>query len=131
MEKITRKTAPTLTNFELNVLLPILIKGLKTKKGKENAVTRNQIICGLRNNGLRIGIGLLQKLINYIKMNDLVKGLMASPMGYYIAITEEELVGYERDLLHRELTIKDVRMSVKRQRTALFSEFKLIEVPLF
>ena len=131
MKKTTTKPTPQLTNFEQNVLLPILIRGLKTKTGKENAVTRNQIICGLRNNGLAISLALLQKLINYIKINDLVKGLMASPTGYYIANTEQELVGYEQNLLQRELTIKDVRMSVKRQRTALYSELKLIEVPLF
>ena len=131
MEKMRRKTAPPLTNFEQNVLLPILIRGLKTKKGKENAVTRHQIICGLSRNGLKIGLAHLQKLINYIKRNDLVEGLMASPMGYYIANTEEELVAYEQGLLHRELIIKDVRMSVRRQRTALYSQLKLIDVPLF
>ena len=51
MKSKLKKSTYSLTDYDLNVLLPLLIKGLEQKKEKTNAVTANQIVCGLQRNG--------------------------------------------------------------------------------
>ncbi|NLZ96259.1 MAG: hypothetical protein GX921_10620 [Bacteroidales bacterium] len=116
-----KKETQGLSNYDLNVLLPILIKGLKTKKGKANAVNGKQIIERLRNHGLMINTRSMGMLIRYIRTNDLIEGLMASSAGYYISNNEYELANYEASLLGREESIRDMRISMQRQRRKMFA----------
>ncbi len=122
MKKVLKERASSLSSYELNVLLPILIKGLEQKKEKTNAVTANQIVYGLQRNGLKINKKHVFILIGYIRMNDLVVGLMASSVGYYITNNEKELIKYEKSLMSKEIEIRKVRMSMKRQRAAMFKK---------
>ena len=77
MKKELNVKTNTLSNYEQNVLLPILIKGLEMKKGKQNAVTNKQMVRGLQSFGLKIDVRRVCKLISYIRTNDLIVGLMA------------------------------------------------------
>ena len=120
-----------LSNYELNVLLPVLKKGLETKKGKSNAVKGKQIMEGLINNGVKVNERQMHRIINYIRMNDLIAGLMASHNGYYISCSAEELIDYEKSLLSREAALKEVRMSIKRQRKTLYSQLAQKKTQLF
>ena len=110
-----------LSNYDLNVLLPMLKKGLETKKGKANAVNGKQIIEGLRSHGLKINNRSMVVLINYIRTNDLIEGLMASQAGYYVSNNEYELANYEARLLGREVSLRNVRLSMQRQRRKMFA----------
>ena len=121
----------SLSNYELNVLLPILKKGLEKKNGRINAVKGKQIIEGLKSHGLKISERQMQRLINHIRMNDLIAGLMASSKGYYISCSAEELMDYENRLLSREEAIKEVRMSIERQRKILYSQLAQRQTQLF
>ena len=129
-KKMKKETCP-LSNYDLNVLLPILIKGLEMKKEKTNAVTANQIVCGLQCNGLKINKKHVFRLISYIRQNDLVVGLMASSVGYYITNSEQELIKYEERLMKREAALKKVRMTMKRQRAAMFNKERHKQTQLF
>ena len=120
MKNELRKESRALSSYELNVLLPILIKGLEMKKGRTNAVTKNQIMLSIKKHGLKINHSGLSKLIKHIRVNDLIVGLMASPDGYFITNNEQELIKYEDSLMGREAALRKLRMSIKRQRTALF-----------
>ena len=122
MRRELKKETCRLSVYEQNVLLPILIKGLEIKKGKQNAVTNKQIVQSLRGHGLKINQRSVCRLINNIRMNDLVEGLMASPKGYYISEDEREFMDYEVSLLGREMAIRRVRMSIQRQRKTMFSK---------
>ena len=115
-----------ITIYEQNVLLPILIKGLEMKKGKMNAVTSIQIIMGMKKHGLNINNTSVNKLINYIRTNDLIDGLMATSLGYFITNSENELINYEATLLCREMALRKVRMSMQRQRRSMFTEDKKV-----
>ena len=112
----------SLSKYELNVLLPILMKGLEMKKGKTNAVTSIQIVMGMKKHGLNINNTSVNKLINYIRKNDLIVGLMGSALGYYIISSEQEFIDYEDNLMGREAALRRVRMCIKRQRRSLFAE---------
>ncbi len=117
----SNETSP-LNDYELRVLLPVILAGLKDKQGKRNAVTNGYIIGRLKAQGYRIDAVRLRKIINHIRTNDHLPGLIATSEGYYLATTEAELMDYEDSLRGREEAIKAVRLSIARQRCILYAD---------
>lgn len=115
------ETAP-LTEYEENVLLPLVLRGLKTKIGKENAVTNRTIVQRLNIAGYTVTEPRIRKLINHIRMTDLLPGLIATSGGYFLATSEAELLDYEQSLIGREDAIKQVRLAIARQRRILYND---------
>lgn len=115
-----RETQP-LTEYEIGVLLPLLVKGLQTKLGRENAVTNKHIVNALKG-AYKLNEARVRKIINHIRTNDLVPGLIATSEGYFIATTEAELLEYEESLKGREDAIREVRLSIARQRRILYQQ---------
>ena len=122
MKRRVKREARPLNIYEQSVLLPILVNALKTKKGKKNAVTSTQIVEALRSHGMRINERNVCRIVNHIRMNDLIVGLMGSSAGYYIMSSEQEFISYEESLLSREAALKKVRLCMKRQRRSMFSQ---------
>lgn len=121
IQGFTEQTEP-LTEYEVETLLPQLVRGLRTKIGKSMSVTNKAIIDGMKRNlGLSISDARVRKLINHIRNNDLVPCLIATSQGYYIAESEQELKDYEDSLLGREEAIRSVRLSIQRQRKRKYS----------
>ncbi len=112
-------TAP-LTDEERYRLVPAVVNILKAAKGRRRAVTNNDIATILRDEGRKPSSARIRKLINHIRNNDLIIGLIATSNGYYIASCEEELIEYEDSLRGREEAIKAVRLSIARQRRKLY-----------
>ena len=117
----SNETSP-LNDYELRVLLPVILAGLKDKQGKRNAVTNGYIIGRLKQQGYRIDAPRLRKVINHIRTNDLIPGLIATSEGYFLAEDEQELMDYEDSLRGREEAIKADRMAIARQRRMLYTE---------
>jgi hypothetical protein len=113
-----KETHP-LTDYELGVLLPVLVRGLITKLGHDRAVTNGYIVATLKPT-YKISEARVRKIINHIRTHDLVPGLIATSEGYFIAETEAELVEYEESLKGREDAIREVRQSIARQRRILY-----------
>lgn len=111
-----------LNDYEQNKLLPIVIMGLREKKGKENAVTSHYIVKSLKKLDYKIDGPRLRKIINHIRTNDMILGLIATSDGYYIAGSESDLKDYEESLLGREEAIRKVRESINRHRKMLFGQ---------
>ena len=104
-----------LTDYERDVLVPVMIRGLISKVGKAKAVTNKHIVACMKAD-YKISDARVRKVINFIRCNDLVPCLIATSDGYYIAETEPELKDYEESLLGREEAIRAVRLSISRQR---------------
>ena len=131
MKNKLKKTPSNLSNYEQNVLLPIFINALKEKKEKENAVTCKQMVEALQRHGLKLNERNVGRIINYIRLNDLIVGLMASREGYYTTNNEQELMSYEKRLLKYEASLREMRMSIIRQRRAMFMKNKERQTQLF
>jgi len=116
----SNETSP-LNEYELRVLLPVILAGLKGKHGKRNAVT-NIYIIGRLKTAYKIDAARLRKIINHIRTNDLLPGLIATSEGYFLASNEKELMDYEDSLRGREEAIKAVRLAIARQRRMLYTE---------
>jgi hypothetical protein len=110
-----------LTDYESNVLLPVIILGLAAKKGNENAVTNKHIVSVLKGK-YSLNEARVRKIINHIRTNDLIPGLIATSEGYFIAETEAELLDYEEILKGREDAIRAVRLAIARQRRILYQK---------
>lgn len=115
------ETAP-LTEYEESVILPIVLRGLRNKVGKANAVTNRTIVQRLNIAGHTTTEPRIRKIINHIRMTDLLPGLIATSGGYFLATSEAELLDYEQSLLGREDAIKQVRLAIARQRRILYND---------
>lgn len=112
-----------LTEYEEQHLLPQIVRGLQLKVGKANAVTNGAIVKGMKANlNLRTTEPRVRKIINHIRVHDLVPCLIATSQGYYIAESEQELKEYEESLLGREEAIRNVRLSIQRQRNRKYHQ---------
>lgn len=121
IKNFEEQTAP-LSEYEEKTLVPVFIRGLITKVGKDNAITNGQIVTAMKGAGYRISDTRVRKIINHIRINGLVQGVIATSDGYYIATTEQELADYEESLLGRENAIRAVRLSMARQRKDMFQK---------
>ena len=106
-----QETQP-LNDYEMGVLLPLLVRGLRTKIGRENTLKGSYKLNDAR----------VRKIINHIRTNDLIPGLIATSEGYFIAQSEAELLEYEESLKGREDAIRAVRLSIARQRRILYEQ---------
>ncbi|MCQ2301429.1 MAG: hypothetical protein MJZ94_02230 [Bacteroidales bacterium] len=109
-----RETAP-LSTYEEETLLPIMIKCLELKRGKENAVT-NKVMCErMKEYGYNIDETKVRKIINHIRINYLIDCLMATSKGYYISDDPKEIHDYIQSLKSREEAIRSVRLAIEEQ----------------
>ena len=115
IEFCEKETAP-LTDYERDILLPMMVRCLKRHVGKDNAVTNRQMIDGLEAKGFVVGSSArVRKLINRIRVDGLIECLMAGSVGYYITDDEAEMKGYIDSLKGREEAICAVRMAMEEQ----------------
>ena len=107
-----------LSDYELKVVIPLLIKGFKTKIGKENSIT-NVNICKLVNENSNLKIKLneprVRKCIAFLRYNNCVPRLVATSKGYWVASNKQELIDWEETLQSRIDAIIDIRDYAKNQ----------------
>lgn len=103
-----------LNEYELS-LLPNIVKRLKSKVGAENAVTSTEVIKAYKIAGFKMTGPRWRKIINHIRVNNLVELLISTSKGYYIATTEEEVRNYLESLKQRINSITSVYDSLEYQ----------------
>lgn len=119
LKNFESETRP-LTEYEISVVLPVLVSCLEKKVGKENVISNAEMVGALVDADYRTNDRRVRKIINKIRIDCLVNGLVATNLGYYVATTEEELFDYEESLLGREDAIRAVRLSIRKQRKEMF-----------
>lgn len=110
----TNETKP-LSEYERDTLTPIIVRGLSMKIGKERAIKNSEICARLRMQGYRIDNARLRKVINHIRVNALLPGVIATSEGYYIATTKTEMADYIASLESRESAIHEVSVALRKQ----------------
>ena len=110
----TQQTEP-LNEYERDTLLPVICRGLATKVGEAKAITNTAITKAMRGAGYQLTEARLRKIINHIRTTGMVKWLIATSKGYYIATSVAEVEDYIGSLRGREDAIRAVRESMERQ----------------
>ena len=104
-----------LTEYELKVV-PIVVNILKSRLGRENAITNNNLVTRMSKLGFSsMTPERMRKLINHIRLYDLLDCLVASSKGYYISNDEKEISDYIGSLRGREEAIRAVRLALEAQ----------------
>lgn len=102
-----------LTEYETETLLPIVVKGLERKYGKQNAITNKKICEALKNKGYKITEPRLRKIIHHIRVEQLIVGLCCNSKGYYVTDSIEELGRYVESLAQRIRSQQSIYKSMK------------------
>jgi hypothetical protein len=97
-----------LNEDEKNILVPCLVKGFHQMVGKANAFTNKQCCDKLRKLGHDINDARFRKLVHYIRVHNLVPGLIATATGYYKAADKNELELYLISLRERKRSIEEI-----------------------
>jgi hypothetical protein len=100
-----------LTQYEVEVLVPIMVKGLSTKIGQDNAITNIKIRSRLREKDIDITDSKIRKIINYIRVNKLIVNLLATSKGYFISNDPAEINKYKESLISRANSILNLAKS--------------------
>ena len=108
-----------LSEYEQDTLCPVIARGLSSKIGKAKAITNKQICQAMVKAGYEISDASLRKIINHIRISGMVKCVIATSAGYYIAQTKEEMKTYLDSLVGREQAIAAVRESLEQQMEAM------------
>jgi hypothetical protein len=99
-----------LTDHEREVLVPLFVKALQKKVGVANAITAAQMTNGMKTNLGEIITGpRIRKIINYIRNQWLVPGLVATSKGYHIESDPHEVFKYIESLTGRINAIREIR----------------------
>ena len=69
------------------------------------------MVAALKGLGYKVSEARIRKLIHYIRVNRLVKNIIATSKGYYIATTEEEIKSFVESLQQRINSIEEVKNS--------------------
>lgn len=111
-----------LTEYELK-LVPIVVNILKSRLGKEEAITNNNLVNRMNTLGFSsMTPERVRKIINHIRIYDLLDCLVASSKGYYISNNEKEISDYIDSLRGREEAIRAVRLALEAQLGRLEKE---------
>jgi len=104
-----------LTEYERDTLLPVIVRGLANKFGEARAITNTAITKAMRGAGYQLTEARLRKIINHIRITGMIRWLIATSKGYYIATSVDEMRQYIESLRGREDAIRAVRESMEKQ----------------
>jgi hypothetical protein len=79
--------------------------------GEANAITSQEIIAKMELVGCRMTGARVRKIINYIRINKLVRNLVATSKGYYVESDPEKIREYVKGLKERAAAILAVAES--------------------
>lgn len=105
----------SLTEYEEQTLLPVMVKCLQRHIGIDTAISNRAMCEALDKKGYSINEKRIRKVINYIRVNGLVDCLVACSKGYYVASTRSEVQCHISSLQGREEAIRAVRNALERQ----------------
>lgn len=90
-----------LSQAELNIAR-ILGEAFNSRKpGGENAICERKISEVLKTKGINVSGSRIRKIINYMRNNEIVKGLCANNEGYFVEQTPEEFQNFIISLKQR------------------------------
>lgn len=118
IKNFERETCP-LTEYEKEELVPLVIQVLQHCKGKKYALSNKNFI-NRWGGGYKLTPVRFRKVINHIRNKGLIKGLVATSKGYYIAQSRQELEDYTKSLQGREDALKELRRNMTKQMNKLF-----------
>lgn len=124
LEGFIEETCP-LNDFEKG-LLDGFVSAFIRRVGKEQAITNKEIQETYKANGTTLSDARVRKIINHIRMNNLVPGLIATSRGYYVSKDPAEVLSWIKSLHGRETAISAIRSNVLNYLSILLTKTKTV-----
>lgn len=115
MIKGFEKETAELNDYERNHLLPLVVEKLSTAIGKSNAVKSGTLVYEIKLKGSKNDSARIRKVVHEIRAKGLIKNLMATSNGYYIATSKKDIEVYIQSLRQREDSIREIRTALIKQ----------------
>lgn len=107
------ETAP-LNEYEERTLLPIIANWLR-QTNKLKPIINKKATIFLNNKGYKINEARFRKIVNAIRMRDIVPNVVATSKGYYVSSDAEEVAAYIQSLRDRAGAINAMADALVRQ----------------
>lgn len=107
------ETAP-LSEYELNTLVPVIIRGFLSHEGQKQAITATAICKALKEKGFQISDVRLRKCIKHIQRHNLLKWIVATGSGFYYTKDVNDVKMQIESLKGREEAIRSVRVALEK-----------------
>lgn len=113
-----------ITNFEPETIelsdteqkiAKILAKKIKYNEGEEMAVSNPKIISFFKKAGFTISQPRIRKIVQYLRLNGIVKLLVGTNKGYFVAKDENEAASHIASLNQRIRSMQTTRDAMKKQ----------------
>ena len=99
-----------LSEIELK-MVDVVVSRFKQKPGRENLVTNQQMLTGLNKAfGLNLSEPRIRKIIQFIRINNILPGLIGISRGYYFTESVDEIESWIESMEERERSIAQSRM---------------------
>jgi hypothetical protein len=86
-------------------MVPRIIQGIVKRVGKEKAITNKEICSILESEGMKTSGPRVRKIFNFIRSEAIIKNIVATSDGYFIATTQEEINDYIESIYARSNAI--------------------------
>jgi len=111
-----------LDQYEKGKLLPAIMAGMKSKVGSENAISSREAIQKMKAAGFKIDGPRFRKIMHVIRVSGMMKGVVGTSKGYYIANTPLEWGSYIKSITERCKHMISLRDAISKQ----YEEFKMM-----
>lgn len=126
--KSATKHKSKLSSNDRKHLMPVIVKLLKTAKGKPKSVNNDYIRRYVRQQtGITLVPHEIRLIIHEIRVTGLVKCLVASQNGYWITKSSVELLDFLKSLQHRIKQIAAIHAAVKKQGASIIGRQKQVK----
>jgi hypothetical protein len=108
-------------NEEEQSIANIIVNNFKTRKpGKNNAVTSSFMIEKFNTIGIKLNDARLRKILQYIRVNNMIIGLCATSEGYFVAANAQEFHECLESLRDRIMIQVSTFEAMKKQYNILY-----------
>jgi hypothetical protein len=112
-------------NSDEQKIVQILVKRFREKPGRQNEITNKKIVAAIDQHfSIKTNEARIRKVINFIRINSLLPGLIATSSGYYLTANPKELQTYIQSLKEREEAIRAVRNAAEQDVFLLENSLK-------
>lgn len=118
-----------LDDYEIRTVLPRIVSGLSLLKQSGKTLSSTRIIERLYKEGITLSGARLRKVINHIRINHIIRGIVADDKGYWVALKPEQILEYLDSLDSRIEAITAMRNALYEDYQEMYREQNLFSEP--
>jgi len=111
-----------LNDYERDTLLPLIVWGLRLKTGSDKVIAGSTIVSRMRDKGYKLDGPRLRKIINHIRLHNLIPCLVSTSKGYFVASNDREITECITSLQSRADATQAIIHALTKQRAQTFQQ---------